>query len=188
MRWFAVSCRNVILLRSSGPQPVVTTPPSVTASSGDVPRRFSIANERCQGEWAVIEVDIGAGACPATDEPENPCVGQRNNRHFYRAVDDAWVLLAITRSAGCDDVHSADTSFPAELCDDLPAILDLATTERCRRPGFGARIVTGLRAMAERPGATGHLGGAIGRTSGVLIEHSAWGFAHPPAAVGIESP
>lgn len=89
--------------------------------SSDAPKRSRMSNERCEGEWAVIDVDLGAAACPATGDPANPCAGQRVDREFFRIVDGAWRLRDVSRKPGCDDVTQVEPDFPLRLCADLPA-------------------------------------------------------------------
>ncbi|MEZ5382781.1 MAG: hypothetical protein R2754_13440 [Microthrixaceae bacterium] len=86
----------------------------------DVGRHASIGEKRCQDGWAMVEVDIGAGACPAGDE-SNSCAGQRIDRLFLKAGVPHWEVLARTREAGCGPVVS-NPEFPKDLCEDRPAL------------------------------------------------------------------
>ena len=89
---------------------------------GDVGRHAAIGESRCADGWAMVEVDIGAGACPPTDSGPNPCSGQRIDRLFLRAGVNNWEVVTRSRSAGCIDVHQAAPEFPPALCVDLAPI------------------------------------------------------------------
>lgn len=86
----------------------------------DVGSHASIGEKRCQDGWAMVEVDIGAGACPA-DEGANPCAGRRIDRLFLKVGVPHWEVLARTREAGCGPVAS-NPDFPKVLCEDRPAL------------------------------------------------------------------
>mgnify|MGYP003377545511 CR=1 FL=1 len=62
----------------------------------DVGSHASIGEKRCQDGWAMVEVDIGAGACPA-DEGANPCAGRRIDRLFLKVGVPHWRVLARMR-------------------------------------------------------------------------------------------
>lgn len=89
---------------------------------GDVGMHAGIAELRCEGTWAMVEVDIGAGACPPADGGPNPCAGQRVDRLFLRAGTPHWQIITRTREAGCGPVTSGAPDFPVALCEDLPAL------------------------------------------------------------------
>jgi len=97
-----------------------TLPDAVRA--GDVPRRAGIDVRACELPWAVVDIDTGAGACPATGEPVNPCAGEIIHRSYWSAVDGTWVVLAYSSGAGCGDVLDVLADFPPRLCADLPAV------------------------------------------------------------------
>lgn len=88
---------------------------------GDVGRHATIGESHCQDGWAMVEADIGAGACPAGDGA-NPCAGERVDRLFLRATAPHWEVLTRTRDAGCGDVFKVAPKFPAALCEDRPAL------------------------------------------------------------------
>lgn len=89
---------------------------------GDVPRRSGLANKQCRLPWAVIDVDVGAGSCPASGDGKNPCAGQNVRRTYWRAAGYTWEQVGASTGAGCGDVHSILPEFPIDLCADLPAI------------------------------------------------------------------
>jgi hypothetical protein len=92
-------------------------------ANADVPRRFGMANERCEAPYAVVDVDIGAGACPATGEPtDNPCADQNVTRMYWHIENDTWVQVGRTDGPGCGDILSQAPDFPTKLCADLPAV------------------------------------------------------------------
>lgn len=88
---------------------------------GDVGRHASIGESRCQDGWAMVEVDVGGGACPA-DEGANPCAGERIDRLFLQAGVPHWEVLTRTREAGCGPVLEVAADFPTALCEDRPAL------------------------------------------------------------------
>ena len=88
---------------------------------GDVPRHSDIVEHRCEGRWAMVEVDIGSGSCPAGDG-QNPCAGETIDRLFLRAGTPHWEVIGRTRDAGCGDITDVDADFPAALCADRPAL------------------------------------------------------------------
>lgn len=86
----------------------------------DVPQHADIDVLGCDGSWAVVDVDIGAGSCPA-DEGPNPCAGVRVDRLFWHVDAGQWTRIHWSRDAGCGSVHEAEPDFPPSLCDSLPA-------------------------------------------------------------------
>jgi len=90
--------------------------------SGDVPRRVGLSNKRCQLPWAVIDVDVGAGACPATGDAPNPCAGQDVQRTYWRAAGHTWTQVGSSTGQGCGEIATIVPEFPIELCADLPAL------------------------------------------------------------------
>jgi hypothetical protein len=91
-------------------------------ANNDVPAHFYMYNKRCAEPFAVVDVDLAAGACPRDDRGPSPCAGQRIDRMFFRIQDGMWILVARGRSAGCADVSAVDPSFPSSMCEDLPAL------------------------------------------------------------------
>lgn len=89
---------------------------------GDVPRRASIDVRACEMPWAVVDIDIGAGACPATGEPGNPCAGLNIDRSYWKASDGAWEVLAYSSGPGCGDVLDVLPELPERLCAELPPV------------------------------------------------------------------
>lgn len=89
--------------------------------SGDVPRHAKIGIDRCELPWAVVDVDIGAGACPATEGP-NPCAGKNVHRTYWEVDGSTWRMLAESTGAGCGDVADQVPDFPLRLCAGLPSL------------------------------------------------------------------
>lgn len=89
---------------------------------GDVPRHSDIGETRCEDGWAMVEVDVGSGACPATGDGPNPCAGERFDRLFLRAGTPHWEVIGRTREAGCGDIADVEPDFPPSLCDDRPTL------------------------------------------------------------------
>jgi hypothetical protein len=89
---------------------------------GDVPKRAGIDVRACQLPWAVVDIDTGAGACPATGEPGNPCAGKTIHRSYWKSVDGTWEVVAYSSGPGCGDVLGAIADFPPQLCADLPPV------------------------------------------------------------------
>ena len=89
---------------------------------GDVPRRAGIDVRACELPWAVVDIDVGAGACPATGEPGNACAGKNIDRSYWRAADGRWDLLAYSSGPGCGQVLEHVPEFPAAMCADLPPV------------------------------------------------------------------
>lgn len=85
----------------------------------DVPRRSSINVRGCVEGWAVVDVDIGASACPAGDE-ENRCAGKRIDRIYIRRQAGQWSAITYDNGPGCGTVRDTVPDFPAELCETLP--------------------------------------------------------------------
>lgn len=91
--------------------------------ASDVPRRAGIDRRACAGGFAVVDIDLGAGACPATGDAEpNPCAGQRIDRTFWARQDGQWTLVTFgdRGGQGCAGAE-LPPSFPTSLCRDLPA-------------------------------------------------------------------
>jgi predicted small lipoprotein YifL len=116
-----VGCGHVVMT-------CITTPASCQnlrdfVANADVPRHFGMGNTRCDGRWAVVDVDIGAGDCPVTGEPRgNPCAGVRVRRMYWQVVDDAWVLVGSDPGPGCGAIAAVAPAFPTSLCADLPVV------------------------------------------------------------------
>jgi hypothetical protein len=90
--------------------------------NSDVPRHAGLANKRCELPWAVIDVDIGAGACPATGDGTNTCSGQNIRRTYWKTAGYTWEQVGASTGTGCGDIASAVPEFPIHLCADLPAV------------------------------------------------------------------
>ena len=89
---------------------------------GDVPRRAYVDVRACELPWAVVDIDTGAGACPATGEPFNPCAGKQIDRSYWKVVEGRWDVLAHSSGAGCGAVLDVLPDLPAHLCADLPPV------------------------------------------------------------------
>ena len=89
---------------------------------GDVPRHSDIGEVRCEGGWAMVEVDIGSSACPPSDGAANPCAGKTLDRLFLRAGTPHWEVIGRTRDAGCGAISDVAAQFPLDLCRDRPAL------------------------------------------------------------------
>jgi hypothetical protein len=87
---------------------------------GDVPRRAGIDVRACELPWAVVDVDVGAGACPASGDDVNPCAGKRVDRSYWKAVDGRWQSVAYSDGPGCGDVLLHLPELPEALCAHLP--------------------------------------------------------------------
>lgn len=88
----------------------------------DLPRRTGVDVKACRGGFAVVDVDLGASACPATGDGEpNPCAGERVDRMFLGRAQAGWALIAYGRrgAAGCGQANLPG-SFPSDLCEGLP--------------------------------------------------------------------
>jgi len=99
-----------------------------TIANSDVPRHFGMGNERCEEPFAVVDVDVGAGACPVTGDPtDNPCAGE-NIRRLYFRIDEqgpnggTWTVVASDPGPGCGAITATVPDFPTSLCHDLPAL------------------------------------------------------------------
>ncbi|HEX6420922.1 MAG TPA: hypothetical protein VFZ77_20635 [Acidimicrobiales bacterium] len=92
------------------------------ARSSDVPRHSGLANKRCELPWAVIDIDVGAGACPATGDGTNRCAGQNVRRTYWRAAGHTWQQVGSSIGSGCGDVADIAPDFPLHLCADLPPL------------------------------------------------------------------
>lgn len=115
-------CDHVVMTCESEPAACDNGSLRAAISNADVPRRFGMSNTRCESRFAVVDVDYGAGACPAGDSAPNRCVGQRVRRQFWRVENERWVLIAAGTRAGCEDVMAAEPQFPSSLCEDLPPV------------------------------------------------------------------
>lgn len=92
------------------------------ARNSDVPRHSGLGNKRCRLPWAVIDVDVGAGSCPASGDGKNPCAGHIIRRTYWRAAGYTWEQVGASTGAGCGDVVPIVPEFPIDLCADLPPI------------------------------------------------------------------
>ena len=90
--------------------------------NSDVPRHAGLGNKRCELPWAVIDVDIGAGACPASGDGTNTCSGQNVRRTYWKAVGYTWEPVGASTGTGCGDIASVVPGFPIHLCTDLPSL------------------------------------------------------------------
>jgi hypothetical protein len=90
--------------------------------NSDVPRHAGLANKRCELPWAVIDVDIGAGACPASGDGTNTCSGRNIRRTYWKAAGYTWEQVGASTGTGCGDIASVVPEFPIHLCADLPAL------------------------------------------------------------------
>ncbi len=116
-----VGCDAVVMTCITEPASCDNGTLRATVANDDVPRHFGM-DERCEEPFAVTDVDIGAGSCPVTGEPENPCAGERIRRIYWRIVDDAWASQGIDQGPGCGDILATVPDFPPHLCADLPAL------------------------------------------------------------------
>jgi hypothetical protein len=120
-RW--VGCDNVVMTCVIDPASCDNGTLHDTIANSDVPRHFGMSNEHCEVPYAVVDVDVGAGACPATgDAGDNPCAGQDIRRMYWHVEDGAWVQIGSDPGPGCGAIADVAPDFPAALCADLPAI------------------------------------------------------------------
>jgi hypothetical protein len=91
--------------------------------AGDVPAHSRIDVRGCAGGYAVVDIDLGSGACGATEERPNPCAGKRVDRTFWSRQGRSWTLVTFGKRGvpGCANA-SLPPEFPRELCDGLPAV------------------------------------------------------------------
>ncbi len=89
---------------------------------GDTGMHAGIGEIRCEGGFAMVEADIGAGACPPADGGANPCAGERVDRLFLRAGSPHWSVIFRSREPGCGGVLALAPDYPVALCEDLPAL------------------------------------------------------------------
>jgi hypothetical protein len=95
----------------------------IHASVSDIPRHAYWDLQGCDGEWAVLDINTGAGDCGPVDPGPRPgCTPEsRISRHFMH-FDKGWTTFDGSRGAGCDGVHAVKPDFPAALCKDLSAV------------------------------------------------------------------
>jgi hypothetical protein len=89
---------------------------------GDTGTHTSIGEVRCEGGYAMVEADIGAGACPPADGSANPCAGRRVDRLFLQAGSPHWSVIFRSREPGCSGVLAVAPTYPVALCQDLPSL------------------------------------------------------------------
>ena len=92
------------------------------ARSGDVPRHAGLGPSRCELPWAVIDIDVGAGACPATGEGPDPCAGENVRRTYWRTAGYTWRQVGSSAGSGCGEIATIVPEFPLHLCADLPPL------------------------------------------------------------------
>lgn len=112
---------------TGAPQPAPTCDNGTLSDAvrrGDVPQHVVFKQVRCEGEWAVIDLDFGAAACGPVSEIEgsNRCANQQVHRQYFRAEGNLWKLIAWDEQAGCTAIHATTPEFPDHLCADLPAL------------------------------------------------------------------
>ncbi len=89
----------------------------------DLPRRANWNTIACDNEWAVLEIDFGAAACPATGDATNACSGRNIKRAYIHLTDSGfWNVVDWDEDNGCGDVPTNEPMFPTDLCADLLAI------------------------------------------------------------------
>lgn len=106
------------------PLPVTCDDPTLAdaARSSDVPRHSGLANKRCELPWAAIDIDIGAGACPASGDGPNPCAGTNIRRTYWHADGYTWRQVGSSTGSGCGDIATTVPDFPLHLCEDMPPL------------------------------------------------------------------
>lgn len=87
--------------------------------SGDVAQHADTVETRCDGEWAVVGVDVSSGACAPTEGGPKPCAGDVVTWYYLRAVGPQWQILTFGSVDGCGLVHEVEPTFPEALCADL---------------------------------------------------------------------
>lgn len=133
-RWAGVGDGTVAACTLPGCDPATGDPPAPATCAdtgalvddvrmlGDTGMHAGIVELRCEGGYAMVEADIGAGACGPTEGGPNPCAGTRIDRLFLRAGSPHWEVMTRTREAGCGGVFELAPDYPPALCQDLPAV------------------------------------------------------------------
>jgi len=108
----------------SVPAPVTCDDGSLAEAvrAGDVPAHAGLGQSACELPWAVIDVDVGAGACPATGDGTNPCAGRTVHRTYWKADGPTWTALGQSTGSGCGDAAELLPGFPQRLCQGLGAL------------------------------------------------------------------
>lgn len=89
----------------------------------DLPRRARTQTVACDESWAIVQVDFGAAACPATGDATNDCAGQNLDRAYLRLSETGfWDVFDWDDLQGCGEVPETEPTFPIELCQDLPEL------------------------------------------------------------------
>lgn len=119
-RW--IGCDSVVVECIT--QPAACEGPTLrqTVANLDVPRGSGTEDLRCMEPWAVVDVDLNAGACPASGDGDPGCAPPRMRRIFLRIESDAWVEIGYWPGAGCAGVQASAPDFPTALCHDLRAL------------------------------------------------------------------
>jgi hypothetical protein len=91
-------------------------------SNADVPGHFGMGETRCDEPYAMVDADVGAGACPVDDTGPNRCAGQDVRRKYWKIHWEAWTAVASDPGPGCGRVTDQVPDFPTQLCADLPAV------------------------------------------------------------------
>lgn len=125
--WFSqeggawVGCGHVVMTCVTEPASCEGGSLRDTVSNADVPKGFGM-DHRCEEPWAVVDIDIGAAACPGESDLENPCAGRNIRRTYWQVQAEAWVEVGQDDGPGCGAIHDQLPDFPARLCEDLPAV------------------------------------------------------------------
>jgi hypothetical protein len=122
-RW--VGCDHIVMTCIVDPASCDNSTLRDTIANADVPRHFGMGNSRCEEPFAVVDVDVGAGACPVTGDPtDNPCAGENIRRLYFRIDADAaaWTVAGSDPGPGCGTITATIPDFPTHLCHDLPAL------------------------------------------------------------------
>ena len=89
----------------------------------DLPRRASSRTVACDGSWAIVQIDLGPAACPATGDATDTCAGQNLDRAYLHLGDNGfWEVVDWDEEQGCGQVPQTEPSFPVELCQGLPEL------------------------------------------------------------------